>query len=224
MPPSQANQVRPPALYPPFDLRGQSRRGAGRRHRISIQVLVGGTGLNRPGLHEDSKKFDFEREHHGPALCVRQPESPGGGISASDAYTSESGDHPLEGGRPWEEAGSVRPATWGGRGIRTAVPQIHPADQGHYDRAPDEIHPSGSAPYTPGSDGRGRRVGSGRQLVSPGRHRFYSLRRSEARNSSHVLLPTARSGARLAPARIAAAAFPGIGMWTIGRCLPVASR
>ena len=47
---------------------------------------------------------------------------------------------------------------------------------------------------------------------------------SVARKSSQVRRPTARSGARLAPARIAAAAPPGIRMWSIGRRVPSASR
>jgi hypothetical protein len=45
-----------------------------------------------------------------------------------------------------------------------------------------------------------------------------------ARNSSHVRLPTARSGARFAPARSALAAWPGMRTGTSGRCLPAALR
>src|SRR4029077_17707617 len=44
-----------------------------------------------------------------------------------------------------------------------------------------------------------------------------------ARNSSQVRLPMARSGARLAPALIAAAAAPGILTLNMGLCLPVAT-
>jgi hypothetical protein len=39
--------------------------------------------IESPWLSWRLKKFDFEREHHGPALCVRQPESPGGHRSVS---------------------------------------------------------------------------------------------------------------------------------------------
>ena len=45
-----------------------------------------------------------------------------------------------------------------------------------------------------------------------------------ARRSSQVRRPTARSGARLAPPRTAAAALPPVGTGTISRCLPLARR
>ena len=67
-----------------------------------------------------------------------------------------------------------------------------------------------------------RRIAA-RQSAGAGPRREAGPTRS-ARNSSQVRRPIARSGAWLAPARIAAAALPGAGTRTISRRLPAARR
>jgi hypothetical protein len=67
---------------------------------------------------------------------------------------------------------------------------------------------------------------SQRESAPPGRLDLLSLDEltRSARKSSQVRRPTARSGARLAPARNVRAAFPGSRIGTIGRCLRRARR
>ena len=81
---------------------------------------------------------------------------------------------------------------------------------------------------TPTPNGRmaSTRVAAGRpsQRAANRLHYFSSCLGRSAKKFSHVRWPTARSGARFAPARMARAALPGIHNGRIGRCLPRARR